>query len=210
LCPRDRARWGLDEQGLVLGFVGILFVDHGVDVVIRALAKIRAETGSAPQLLIVGDGPCRAEWQKLAEISGVADRVVFAGQRPHHEVASAIAACDVMLAPFTRRTFEVTGSSAMKLFEYLACDKPVLASRAEDHQFLAESGVGWLVEPENVDAWTAAIQARLHEPTISLAGRGRQLAESSYSFRQIADRVWSVCFGPSANTVTRRLAEAHD
>jgi glycosyltransferase involved in cell wall biosynthesis len=210
LCLRDRTRWGLNEHGLVLGFVGTLYIDHGLDVVIRALANIQAETGSTPQLLVVGDGPCRAEWAALAESSGVGNRVVFAGQRPHHEIASALAACDVLLAPFTRRTFEVTGSSAMKLFEYLACDKPVLASRAEDHQFLAESGVGWLVEPEDVDAWAAAIRARMHEPTAGLGGRGRQLAERSYSFRTIAERVWSTCFGPTTSPVATRLVEAHD
>ena len=194
VCPPDRARWGLAEEGLVLGFVGSVYVDQGLDTVIRALAGIQRETGAAPQLLVVGDGPCREPWAALARRLGLASRVVFAGQRPYEDIASAIAACDIMLAPFTRRSFAVTGSSALKLFEYLACDKPVLASRGADHQFLADAGVGWLVEPEDVQAWIAAIRARMEAPVAGLGGRGRRLVEQRYSYRAIAERVWRACF----------------
>jgi glycosyltransferase involved in cell wall biosynthesis len=204
VCPPDRARWGLAEEGLVLGFVGSVYVDQGLDTVIHALAGIQRETGSAPQLLVVGDGPCRGPWAALARQLGVESRVVFAGQRPYDDIASAIAACDIMLAPFTRRSFAVTGSSALKLFEYFACDKPVLASRGEDHQFLADAGVGWLVEPEDVEAWISAIRARMDAPAYGLGGRGRRLVEQRYSYQAIAERVWRACFAGEPTSALRR------
>jgi glycosyltransferase involved in cell wall biosynthesis len=195
---RERAHWGLDEDGLVLGFVGHVYEDSGLDTVIRALSRVQDETGSAPQMLVVGDGPCLNAWRALAQDVGVNSRIIFAGQRPYAEIPSAIAACDVMLAPFTKRAFEVTGSSSLKLFEYLACDKPVLASRASDHQFLADAGVGYLVEAEDVEAWATAIRARTAPADNDLHGSGRQLVEAHHSFNHVADRIWGACFVPVA------------
>lgn len=208
--PRNRAAWGLKEDAFVLGFVGFLYEEQGLDTVLRAMARIERETGLAPQLLVVGDGPCAERWKILARELGVASRVVFSGQQPHPAIGSAIAACDVMLAPFTRRAIETTGSSALKLFEYLACDKPVLAVRAPDHQFLADWDVGWLVEPEDVDAWATAIQARMRAPAPDLGGRGRWLVHEHYSFEQVAERVWSTCFNGESSDRARsvgRIAE---
>jgi glycosyltransferase involved in cell wall biosynthesis len=211
-CGRHRTAWGLEEHGLVLGFVGYLYEDQGLDTVIRALARIEHATGRAPQLLVVGDGPCADAWKTLACELGVASRVVFSGEQPYAAIGSAIAACDVMLAPFTRHAIETTGSSALKLFEYLACDKPVLAVRAQDHEFLSAGGVGWLVEPEDVDAWARAIQARMHAPICDLGGRGRRLVQEQHNYQLVADRIWSACFnwesadrGPGG----RRLLPTH-
>jgi glycosyltransferase involved in cell wall biosynthesis len=206
LTAADRARWGLSDGELVLGFVGHLFDDQGLDAVLRALGKIQHESGNAPQMLVVGGGPALRPWQKLAEELGLGSRVVFAGKRPFSEIPSAINACDVMLAPFTRRMFALSGSSALKVFEYLACDKPVLATRAPDHEFLREAGVGWLVEPDDVAAWADAIRERMADPTFSLGGRGRRLAQEQFSFARVAERIWSACF-PSA-PLPRPLGES--
>jgi glycosyltransferase involved in cell wall biosynthesis len=196
--PADRARWGLSPGELVLGFAGHLLDYQGVDTVLRALGKIQTESGDAPQMLVVGGGPNLRAWQKLAEDLGLGSRVVFAGDRPFSEIPSAINACDVMLAPFTRQKFAVAGSSALKVFEYLACDKPVLASSAPDHEFLREAGVGWLAEPDDVAAWAEAIRERMADPDFSLGGRGRRLAEERFSFTRVAERIWTACFPVTA------------
>jgi glycosyltransferase involved in cell wall biosynthesis len=210
--PGDRARWGLSPGGLVLGFVGHLFDDQGLDTVVRALGKIQKESGNAPQMLVVGEGPALRAWQRLADDLGLGSRVVFAGKRPFSEIPSAINTCDIMLAPFTRRMFALSGSSALKVFEYLACDKPVLATRAPDHEFLREAGVGWLVEPDNVAAWADAIRERMADPAFTLRGRARRLAEEHFSFTRVAERIWSACFlpAPAPDGVGERPAELVD
>jgi glycosyltransferase involved in cell wall biosynthesis len=137
---------------------------------------------------------------------------VFSGEQPYAAVGSAIAACDVMLAPFTRHAIETTGSSALKLFEYLACDKPVIATRAPDHEFLTAQGVGWLVDAEDVDAWVGAIQERMRAPICDLEDRGRQLVREQYSYELVADRIWSACFNWETSDETRaggRLLATH-
>ena len=122
LTPRDpapvRERYGLDGK-LVLGFTGFVRDWHGLDRAVQFLAQ-------APRkdlhLFIVGDGPAREGLELMARDMGVADRVTFAGVVQREEMASHIAAFDIALQPAV-----VPYASPLKLFEYMAQAKPVIA-----------------------------------------------------------------------------------
>ncbi len=122
LTPQDpapvRARYGLDDK-LVLGFTGFVRDWHGLDRAVQFLAQ-------APQkdlhLFVVGDGPAREGLETLARDIGVADRVTFAGVVQREEMASHVAAFDIALQPAV-----VSYASPLKLFEYMAQGKPVIA-----------------------------------------------------------------------------------
>lgn len=110
---------GLDGR-LVLGFVGFVRSWHGVDHVVRLLATDGLPPGSV--LLMVGDGPARAELERLAGELGVADRVRFTGVVARDALVPYIAAFDIALQP------AVTDyASPLKVIEYLAMGKAVLA-----------------------------------------------------------------------------------
>jgi glycosyltransferase involved in cell wall biosynthesis len=117
----DVARQALGwPDALVLGFTGFVRDWHGVDRVVRWLA-----TPSAPanaKLLVVGDGPARTDLETLAEALHVAERVRFTGFVPRDQVPAYVAAFDIALQPAV-----VQYASPLKLFEYLALDKAVLA-----------------------------------------------------------------------------------
>jgi glycosyltransferase involved in cell wall biosynthesis len=91
--PIDRAAWGDAEHRLL--FVGRLEPQKGVDRLLRALAS--PWLASTPfRLLVVGDGPARAELESLAAGLGLRARVSFAGARP---ALSAIRAADLVVCP---------------------------------------------------------------------------------------------------------------
>ena len=105
---------------LVLGFTGFVRDWHGVDRVVRWLA-----TTQAPQnafLLIVGDGPVRAELEALARSLGVADKVRFTGVIDRAVVPAHVAAFDVALQPAVTEY-----ASPLKLMEYLYLGKAIVA-----------------------------------------------------------------------------------
>lgn len=119
--PPDEAKAALGLSGrLILGFAGFVRDWHRVDKVIRWLSS-----GHAPAhayLLVVGDGPARAELEQLAATLGVGERVVFTGVIPRAQMPAHIAAFDVALQP------AVTAyASPLKLFEYLALGKAIVA-----------------------------------------------------------------------------------
>ena len=116
---RQRLGW---PDALVLGFTGFVRDWHGVDRVVRWLA-----TQSAPanaKLLVVGDGPARDALENLAKDLGVAERVRFTGFVPREKVPAYVASFDVALQPAV-----VPYASPLKLFEYLALKKAIIAPK---------------------------------------------------------------------------------
>jgi len=180
----NRQAWGLPDEAVVIGFVGYVYVDQGLATVLNSMACLDRRD---LHLLVVGDGPEVDSLRRLASDLGIVDNVHWAGRVDQPTVREAINSCDVMLAPFTRRAFQTTGSSALKLFEYLACDKPVLASGDPDHQFIRDHALGDLVPPEDTSAWTAAFQ-RIDEWRGGLRGRGREFVVRHRTYEAIATR----------------------
>ena len=116
-----KAERGLSGK-LVLGFTGFVREWHGVDRVIRWMASPAAPDNA--HLLVVGDGPVRADLERLASELGIADRVTFTGVIHREQVPAWVASFDIALQPAV-----VAYASPLKLMEYLVMGKAVLAPR---------------------------------------------------------------------------------
>lgn len=92
LRAASRARLGIDPDRPVIGSVGRLAPDKRLDLLIRAVAEV-----PDAMLLLAGDGPARADLERLAEIEGVAGRVRFAGAVTHPR--ETLCAIDVFASP---------------------------------------------------------------------------------------------------------------
>lgn len=199
LAP-DRKRWSVPEDAFVIGYAGFIDRDQGLHTVIEAMGDLQRKHGSASYFLVLGDGPYKNDCVELAARLHVTENIIWQGKRNHDEVPSAIATCDIMVLPLTRHSMSVRGTSAMKLFEYLACDRFVLASKCEDLEFLEIERVGRLIEPEDTQAWARVIQDLMNENgqesklEYKMNGRARKLAVKDYSFSRVADDILSSCF----------------
>jgi glycosyltransferase involved in cell wall biosynthesis len=118
-CDRAAAKAELGVAGPLLATVGALIERKGQSFALEALARLPDAT-----LLLVGDGPDRAQLERQAEQLGVARRVRFLGSLPPVEVARLVAAADVMLLP-TRAE-----GLANAWVEALACGTPVVTCDA--------------------------------------------------------------------------------
>jgi glycosyltransferase involved in cell wall biosynthesis len=121
-----RAELGLAPVARWACFVGALQVWQAVDLMIDAIAGLAAEPGPPWHLLVVGDGPEGERLREHARRSGAADRITFTGAVPRDRVPVAIAAADVCLYYPVRARGE--GASPFKVYEYLACARPVVAA----------------------------------------------------------------------------------
>lgn len=121
------------SDDLVLGFTGFVRDWHGVDRVVRWMA-----TNDAPpntRLLIVGDGPARHTLENLAKDLSVGERIQFTGILPRSRVPEYVAAFDIALQPAV-----VPYASPLKLFEYLALGKAILAPRQPNIEEILTDG----------------------------------------------------------------------
>lgn len=140
--PAEIAKQKLGLSGaLVLGFTGFIRDWHGVDKVIRWMASPDAPSNAV--LLVVGDGPIRGELERLADELQLHGRVRFTGVVPRDQVPEHVAAFDIALQPAV-----VPYASPLKLFEYLALGKAVIAPRQPNiEEILTDNGNALLFEP---------------------------------------------------------------
>ncbi len=183
-----RRSLGLPATAPVACFVGALRPWHGVDVAVRAVART-----TDLHLVVVGDGPVRADLERTAEVHGVAHRVHFLGHRDHTGVGAALAAADVAIAPYPAS--DSFSFSPLKLYEYLAAGTPVVASAiGQIPQVLGDGRWGTLVPPGDVDALARAMSTAARSPEASaLAAAGRAHALANHGWDDRARRIAEAC-----------------
>lgn len=148
----DQARQALGlSGGPILLAVGNLVELKGHHLIIEALALLRAEHPDA-RLVLVGDGIERSRLVELAGRLGVADRVRFAGQRPHTELGQWYSAADVSILASSREGWPNV------LLESMACGTPVVAARIGGTPEIVQAKVaGTLVDARSPAAFARAI-----------------------------------------------------
>jgi glycosyltransferase involved in cell wall biosynthesis len=141
----------------VVGFAGSLKAWHGVDLLLRAAARLDRDV----RVLIVGDGPERPRLEALAGELGIADRVVFTGAVAHHAIPDHLAAMTVAAAPYRGQSDFYF--SPLKIAEYLAAGLPVVASEQGDLARLVGKA-GLMVSPDDPVALAEALNTVLADP----------------------------------------------
>lgn len=121
-----RSRLGLDN-GFVLGYVGVLREWVDLKPVFAAVRKL-IERYPDLRLLIVGEEGRLAANKELAKKYGLDQKAIFAGTVPWAKVPEYIACMDICLLPFHPGPVS-DGALPLKLFEYMACQKPVISTR---------------------------------------------------------------------------------
>ena len=142
-----RNRYNLKDSKVVI-YIGTMDKLRHLDVLIHAFSKVRANKENV-KLLMVGDGTDKSNLEKLADDLGIKGEVVFTDQVYSHEVPNFIAVADIGVSPVPPLDFYRL-SSPVKMFEYMALGKPVVANEEipEHKEILEESEGGILVKFE--------------------------------------------------------------
>ena len=192
---------GLDPQRKRVVFTGALQLWQGVPDLLTATARI-ARQRSDTDLLLVGDGPLRAEIEDGARSVGIEDRVRVTGFVSEETAAELIGASDVCAAPYNTdaigeavldkaRRGALMRGSPLKIYAYMACGRPVVASHfLEAGEHLEAVGAGVAVPPESPESLAGAILGLLADPTAAqaLGERGREVAVARHSWSGVVDR----------------------
>ena len=172
-------------EGTVL-FVGVLRPYKGVDVLLRAMARVKA------RLFVVGRGPNRLELSGLAARLGISNRVSFLGEVSESERRILLHSCDVFVLPSidNREAFGIAQLEAM------ACGRPVIASDLPTGvRFVNKNQMtGLLVPPGDSDALAAALQRLLGDERLraTLGNAAKRRAELEFSADRMVRRVQQV------------------
>jgi glycosyltransferase involved in cell wall biosynthesis len=144
-----RQRYGIDEHETVLFFMGWLYHFSGLKEILTELAKRDHDTLGV-KLLIVGDGDAFEELQRMRTDLGLENCVTLAGKQPYETMPEFIAAADVCLLPAYDNKI-MRDIVPIKMYEYMAMGKPVIATRLPGvmKEFGTDNGVLYVERPED-------------------------------------------------------------
>lgn len=174
------------ERVPVLLYIGTLADWQGLDIVIKSLPKILEQ--QAVRLQIVGRGRSRQRKMLAKQIRklGIEEHVIVQPAVPHHEIPTLIANADICVAPLSLNDRNVTqGACPIKLLEYMAAGRPLLASNMPIVRELVREDVDALLfSPSDPDDLARQTLALLNDFELS-----KRLAESA-SQRALTKFTW--------------------
>jgi len=149
-----------------VGFAGSMKPWHGLGTLLEAFARLH-EGNPDSRLLLVGDGAGREPIAADASSRGLGAAVHFTGAVPPGDVPGLLASMDVGVAPYPNSANFYF--SPLKVYEYMAAARPVVASQVGQLEKLIEPEVtGLLVPPGDVAALAAALERIRREPELGL------------------------------------------
>ena len=181
LCRQEEQ---LDPACQYIGFVGSFYRYQGLAILLEAFARIHARRPST-RLLMIGEGEQAAALVEQATQRGLSSWITWAGRVEYTRVPTWIGAMDVCVAPFCGDRGE---TSPVKLFDYLACGRPVVASAIPSVRALFSRANGVvLVQPDQIDALAEAVLDLLARPdeACRLGCEGRVFVEQRFGWHAI-------------------------
>jgi len=190
-CPMDknkcRKQLGLNNDYIYIGFIGSFIGWAGIDTFLNILPKVMLKHEKM-QAIIVGNGENFEEYNRLAENLGIKSKVIFPGQ-VHSNIA-----------PIWINTFDIGvafikpkghGLSPIKLYSYMACGIPIVASNLEGFEPVKEYNAGILVQ-KNIEIQNALEKLITEENLrIEMGQNGRRCAEKLFSWEITAKKIIS-------------------
>lgn len=178
----------IDDGRFVVGFVGRLVPEKGVDTLLDAVARLDASA----LLVLVGGGPLRASLVQRATDFGIADRVRLIDQVSSLSVQKFLNCLDCLVLPsLTRRNWKEQFGRV--LIEAMACEVPVVGSDSGEIPRVI-GGAGLIFPEGDVNALVDRLRRIKDEPTlrIGLGAAGRERVLKHFTHRTIAEATYRV------------------
>lgn len=176
------------SREVLIGMVKALYPKYGVDVLIRALAQVvgAADSPRNIRLLVVGEGPDRANLVALTNRLKLADVVEFRGALPHADIPDVLRDLDIFVAS-SRLDSESFG---VAVIEASASGLPVVVSDVAGLSEVVEDGVtGHVVPRDDPTALALAITSLVDDPheRHRMGSAGRASVEARYDWQRCLD-----------------------
>ena len=173
----------------IVAYAGHFYPYNGADVLVEALALLPGVRG-----LIIGGHPRdAADGERLGALvrtRGLTNRVTFTGLVPPGEVIGLLRGADVLVQPITSSPY-TRYASPMKLFDYMAAGRPIVASDIVSlREVVADGRTARLVRPGSAEALAEGIRGVLADPAAAdRMGHAAFDAAATYTWARRAERI---------------------
>lgn len=184
-----RRELGIGDDMPVIGFLGRLVMEKGLDVFSDTIDQLRRRGNVRHAVMVIGEGPARGWFEsRLPDAK-------FVGFQGGADLARAVASMDMLFNPSVTETF---GNVTL---EAMACGLPVVAAKATGSQSLVEDNrSGRLITPGAIAQFAEALRLYCENPPLRAehgkAGEARSL-----------DYSWDAINQALADTYTRLIRQ---
>lgn len=181
---------GLDPDKQYVGYTGTLKAWQGLEYILDAVPYI-LEKKRDTEFLIVGGGELFHWLQKTIKEKKLSN-ITVTGEIEHKKVPLYISACDVCL--LLKKPLS-SGYSPLKLYEYMACERPVVASTVKGFECLEREHAGILVDQTNPKEVAEAVVMLLQDEKLRhiMGKRGREHVAKNHTWKKVAEKVSKIC-----------------
>jgi glycosyltransferase involved in cell wall biosynthesis len=175
----------------IIAYAGIIAVQDGVDFLLRAVCHLVYNLRKTNLLcVVIGDGDALPDLKRLGQELGIADYVYFTGWVEDPEIyAGYIATADICVDPSPSNPYS-DRCTTIKMMEYMAASKPIVAFDLPEHRFTAESSA--IYARANDEAEFARAIAELMEDAPrrrSMGAAGRHRIEHQLAWHYSAPKL---------------------
>ena len=173
-CDDWRGSMGIAPDDVVIGFVGRLVMEKGLDIFAETIDQLERRQ-VRHKVLVVGEGPARSWFEKRLP------QAIFAGYQTGDGLGRAVASMDMLFNPSVTETF---GNVTL---EAMAARLPVVAARATGSESLIQDGrTGRLIQPGRTQAFADALQLYCDDAALRhAAGEAGLQASERYGWDQV-------------------------
>lgn len=183
-----KEKFDLSNQ-FVFGFIGTFGKWHGVLEMGKAIVQFydqHPELVSKVKFLVIGDGKLFSKFKDIISSSQYSDQVICTGSVHQQESPALLKCCDAFLSPHIKNPDGTKFfGSPTKLFEYMACAKPIIASDLDQiGEILTHKETGWMCTPDDIEDLSDAMYQVYEDENLQdrLGKNARELVEESYSW----------------------------
>ena len=187
----DTALWVI--AGTILGFVGLMAPQDGVDYLLRALHQLAHVLKKDDfYCVIIGKGSAMDDMKRIANELNIADKVMFTGFIPEADKFRYLSTVDICMDPDPSNAFN-DRCTMIKMMEYMAMGKPIVAFDLPEHRVTADEAALYARPNDELD-FASKIAALMENPEKrKTMGRfGRERVENMLSWAKQKDYLLEV------------------
>lgn len=149
-----RKKYNIDAGKLIMIYQGIIVEGRGIVPAFKAMIELPDTV-----LILLGEGPQKENYKKIAGEFGISERVIFAGIFKQNELNNYTAGADIGLTLIENISISYYHALPNKLFEYIMAGLPVLSSNLPQMKKVVEDyNVGKVVDVDNIPEIVGAIK----------------------------------------------------
>jgi glycosyltransferase involved in cell wall biosynthesis len=182
-----RKKYGIKAE-VVVGYAGSFASNHGMETLAKAIETI-SKKHEEIHFLLVGKGDRYPYIKEFVHQRELEDRVSLAGNIPHRQIPLYLDACDILIAVYTHADFD---GSPMKVFEYMAMEKPVISTTQGQIPRIIDNGEdGLLIESGDKDSLVEAILLLANDKNLRLkmGKKARKKVLENYTWERTVEKM---------------------